>query len=74
MSEDVMIHATMNRMDIMSHSSTIAEDYFTRAFEFLVDYDGSVSNAIELAKIASQHENTTMICTKLQEIRNALRK
>jgi len=51
-----------------------ADDYLSKAYKILEDgYENwSVRDAIELAKVMAQDFHTTMMCMKMQEIRDAI--
>jgi hypothetical protein len=56
----------------MRQSALTAEDYLSKAYKILDDtYDEwSIRDAIELAKIMAADFHTSMMCLKLQEIRD----
>lgn len=58
----------------MRQAGMTAEDYLSKAYKILKDEyeDWSVRDAIELAKVISQDFHTTMMCMKMQEIRDAI--
>lgn len=58
----------------MRQAGMTAEDYLSKAYKILNDEhdDWTVSDAIELAKIMAKDFHTSMMCMKMQEIRDAL--
>jgi hypothetical protein len=58
----------------MRQAGMTATDYLSKAYDILKqDYDGwSVGDAIELAKVMAQDFHTSMMCMKMQEIRDAV--
>ena len=50
-----------------------ADDYLVKAFRILEDYDKfTLSDAIELTKVMAQDFHTSIMCMKMQEIRDAI--
>ena len=58
----------------MRQAGMTAEDYLSKAYKILNDEynDWTVRDAIELAKIMAEDFHTSMMCMKMQEIRDAL--
>ena len=58
----------------MRKAGMTAADYLSKAYDILKeDYDKwSVGDAIELAKIMAQDFHTSMMCMKMQEIRDSI--
>jgi len=58
----------------MRQAGMTADDYLSKAYTILKnEYDDwTIRDAIELAKIMSQDFHTSMMCMKMQEIRDAV--
>jgi hypothetical protein len=59
----------------MRQSGMTADDYLSKSYKILEDgYENwSVRDAIELAKVMAQDYHTSMMCMKMQEIRDAIK-
>lgn len=58
----------------MRQAGMTAEDYLSKAYKILKDEyeDWTVKEAIELAKIMAQDFHTSVMCVKMQEIRDEI--
>ena len=61
--------------DAMRQAGMTADDYLSKAFKILKDdyEDWTIRDAIELGKIMAQDFHTSMMCLKMQEIRDVIR-
>lgn len=64
----------LSPIDAMKQVSITGHIYFEEALKILQKQKNSwsISDAIELAKILAQDFHTVMLCTKMQEIRDAI--
>lgn len=71
-----MHEMTIGFSDAMDQAVGTAEYYVNKANRYLENWgkDYTIRDAIELAKIMSSDFNNTVMCIKLQEIRDAIEK
>lgn len=69
-----MSDVNLNHAQAMKQAGMTADDYLSHAYEILrKDYENwSIGDAIELSKVIAQDFHTTMMCMKMQEIRDSI--
>lgn len=65
----------LNPDDAMRQAGMTADDYLSKAYAILRENPENCSarDAIELSKVMAQDFHTSMMCLKLQEIRDSLK-